>query len=127
MRWFPVLTACLLVCTADAAERPSVLLITVDDMNWDSVGVYGCPIRNITPNIDRLAFNGKILSSWYSGCPVCSGSRAALMTGRQYTRIGVPGVFGPTANTGLPLNETTLANQLKKKGYATGIVGKWHL
>ena len=83
--------------------------------------------RRARQNLDKLAFEGKILSSWYSGCPVCSGSRAALMTGRQYTRVGVPGVFGPTGNTGLPLNETTVADQLKKAGYATAICGKWHL
>lgn len=59
------------------------------------------------------------MSSWYSGCPVCSGSRAALMTGRQFNRVGVPGVFGPTVKAGLPLNETTVADQLKKAGYAT--------
>lgn len=80
-----------------------------------------------TPNIDKLAFGGKILSSWYSGCPVCSGSRAALMTGRQFNRMGVPGVFGPDVTAGLPLNETTAADQMKKAGYATAIMGKWHL
>ena len=68
-----------------------------------------------------------MLTSWYSGCPVCSGSRAALMTGRQFARIGVPGVFGPSVTAGLPLNETTVADQLKKAGYATAIMGKWHL
>lgn len=75
-----------------------------------------------TPNIDALAKGGKILNSWYSGCPVCSGSRAALMTGRQYSRVGVPGVFGDSSSTGLPLNETTVADQLKKAGYATAIM-----
>ena len=60
-----------------------------------------------TPNIDKLAYGGKILSSWYSGCPVCSGSRAALMTGRQFNRMGVPGVFGPDVTAGLPLNEVS--------------------
>jgi arylsulfatase A len=68
-----------------------------------------------------------VLTSWYSGCPVCSGSRAALMTGRQFARIGVPGVFGPSVTAGLPLNETTVADQLKKGGYKTAIMGKWHL
>ena len=92
-------------------------------MGYGDVGFNGHPTTK-TPNIDKLAFNGKILSSWYSGCPVCSGSRAALMTGRQYTRIGVPGVFGPTGDTGLPLNETTAADLAKQAGYATGICGK---
>jgi arylsulfatase A len=80
-----------------------------------------------TPHIDALAYGGKVLNSWYSGCPVCSGSRTALMTGRQYTRVGVPGVFGDGSTTGLPLNETTVADQLKGAGYKTAIMGKWHL
>ena len=65
-----------------------------------------------------------MLTSWYSGCPVCSGSRAALMTGRQFARIGVPGVFGPSVSAGLPLNESTVADQVKKAGYKTAIMGK---
>jgi len=81
--------------------------------------------RRETPNIDKLAYGGKVLSTWYSGCPVCSGSRGALMTGRQYTRLGIPGVFGPASQMGLPLNETTVADQLKKAGYTTAIMGKW--
>ena len=65
-----------------------------------------------------------MLTSWYSGCPVCSGSRAALMTGRQFARIGVPGVFGPSVTAGLPLNETTVADQLKKAGKLNGFLRK---
>jgi arylsulfatase A len=116
----------VLVQGRPATEKPNVIMLFVDDLGYGDVGFNGHPTTR-TPNIDKLAFNGKILSSWYSGCPVCSGSRAALMTGRQYTRVGVPGVFGPTGNTGLPLNETTVADQLKKAGYSTAICGKWHL
>jgi hypothetical protein len=93
---------------------------------YGDLGFTGHPTTH-TPNIDALANGGKILNSWYSGCPVCSGSRTALMTGRQYTRVGCPGVFGDSSTTGLPLNETTVADQLKKAGYATAIMGKWHL
>ena len=95
------------------------------DLGYGDVGFTGHPTTH-TPNIDALAHGGKILSSWYSGCPVCSGSRAALLTGRQFNRVGVPGVFGGASLTGLPLNETTVADQLKMAGYATAIVGKWH-
>jgi len=101
-------------------------MLFVDDLGYGDLGFTGHPSTS-TPNIDALAYGGKILNSWYSGCPVCSGSRAALMTGRQYTRVGVPGVFGDSSTTGLPLNETTVADQLKKAGYATAIMGKWHL
>ena len=113
-----------------APHKPTPLSSTrqffVDDLGYGDTGFNGHPTTQ-TPNIDALAHNGKVLSSWYSGCPVCSGSRAALMTGRQYNRVGVPGVFGPGSTTGLPLNETTVAAQLKKKDYATAIMGKWHL
>lgn len=98
--------------------------IPVDDLGYGDLGFTGHPTVN-TPNIDSLAHQGKILSSWYSGCPVCSGSRTALMTGRQFTRVGMPGVLSDSSPTGLPLNETTVADQLKKAGYATGMVGKW--
>jgi len=101
-------------------------MLFVDDLGYGDLGFTGHPTTS-TPNIDSLAYNGKILNSWYSGCPVCSGSRTALMTGRQYTRVGVPGVFGDSSTTGLPLNETTVADQLKKAGYKNAIMGKWHL
>ena len=85
------------------------------DLGYGDLGFNGHPTTK-TDNINKLAYGGKILTSWYSGCPVCSGSRAALMTGRQFARIGVPGVFGPSVTAGLPLNETTVADQLKKAG-----------
>lgn len=109
-----------------AARKPNFVMLFVDDLGYGDPGFTGHPTTH-TPNIDRLAFGGKVLTSWYSGCPVCSGSRAALMTGRQYPRTGVPGVFSPVVNVGLPLNETTVAEQLKKANYTTGAVGKWHL
>jgi arylsulfatase A len=104
-------------------EKPNIVMFFVDDLGYGDLGYTGNTMTH-TPNIDKLAHSGKILSSWYSGCPVCSGSRAALLTGRQYTRVGVPGVFGDSSKTGLPLNETTVADQLKKVGYKTGIMGK---
>ena len=92
------------------------------DLGYGDLGFTGHPTTS-TPNIDKLARGGKVLSSWYSGCPVCSGSRAALMTGRQFTRTGVPGVLYPNVANGLPLNETTVAMQLKKAGYSTAAMG----
>lgn len=110
----------------EARDRPNLIMLFVDDLGYGDTGFTGHPTVN-TPNIDRLAFGGKVLTTWYSGCAVCSGSRAALMTGRQFARVGVPGVLGPTVNIGLPINETTLAEQLKKANYSTAIMGKWHL
>jgi len=98
----------------------------MDDLGYGDLGFTGHPTTE-TPNLDRLAWNGKTLTTWYSGCNVCSGSRAALMTGRQFPRTGVPGVFGPTVQGGLNLNETTVAEHLKKVGYTTAMIGKWHL
>ena len=109
-----------------AAEKPNIVMLFIDDLGYGDVGFTGHP-TTATPNIDKLAWNGKILTTWYSGCSVCSCSRASLMTGRTWRRYGVPGVFSPTTNSGLPLNETTVATLLKGAGYATGIVGKWHL
>lgn len=116
----------LCVLGRDARDRPNLIMLFVDDLGYGDTGFTGHPTVN-TPNIDRLAFGGKVLTQWYSGCAVCSGSRASLMTGRQFSRLGVPGVYGPTVNAGLPLNETTLAEQLKKANYSTAIMGKWHL
>lgn len=110
----------------DAARRPNFVLFFVDDLGYGDLGFTGHPTTK-TPNLDQLAWNGKILSTWYSGCNVCTGSRASLMTGRQFPRTGLPGVLGATGGTGLPLNETTLATQLKRAGYATAAIGKWHL
>jgi len=101
-------------------------MLFVDDLGYGDVGFTGHP-TTLTPNLDQLAWNGKVLTTWYSGCPVCSCSRASLMTGRQWSRMGIPGVFGSTVDDGMPLNETTVADQLSKAGYATAAVGKWHL
>jgi arylsulfatase A len=101
-------------------------MLFVDDLGYGDTGFTGHPTVS-TPNIDKLAHGGKVLTTWYSGCAVCSGSRASLMTGRQFARLGVPGVYGPTVSAGLPLNETTIAEQMKKANYSTAIMGKWHL
>ena len=107
-------------------EKPNIVMMFVDDLGYGDLGFTGHPTTR-TPNFDKLASKGKVLSSWYSGCPVCSGSRSALMTGRQFVRLGVPGVFRPTTRYGLNTNETSVAKQLKKAGYKTAAMGKWHL
>ena len=116
----------LAIVSAKRQKQPNFVLLFMDDLGYGDLGFTGHPTTE-TPNLDRLAWNGKILTTWYSGCNVCSGSRAALMTGRQFPRTGVPGVFGPTVQGGLNLNETTIAEQLKKVGYTTAMIGKWHL
>ena len=110
----------------DPRQQPNIVMLFVDDLGYGDLGFTGHPTTH-TPNIDRIASQGKILSNWYSGAPLCSASRAALMTGRQTPRTGVPPVLGPTERRGLPLNETTLAEHLRRANYTSGVVGKWHL
>lgn len=121
-----LLLAVVAAAARDATDRPNFVVFFVDDMGYGDTGFNGNESVS-TPNIDDLAFNGKILTTWYSGCPICTGSRAALMTGRQFPRTGLPAGIGPNVKFGLPLNETTLAEHLKKANYATAAVGKWHL
>ena len=108
-----------------ADERPHIVLILADDLGFGDVGYHGGRIA--TPNIDRLAASGVRLNQFYVQ-PVCSPTRGALMTGRYPMRLGLQcGVVRPWARHGLPLDETTLPQRLKAAGYATAIVGKWHL
>ena len=110
------------------ARRPNVLVIVADDLGYGDIGVQGC--RDIpTPQIDALAGNGVRATSGYVSCPLCSPSRAGLLTGRYQNRFGHefnPGGKVPE-NFGLAVGERTLADYFQRAGYATGIIGKWHL
>jgi arylsulfatase len=110
---------------AAPSRPPNIVFILCDDLGYGDLGCYGGGIR--TPNIDSLARDGMRFTHFYSANPVCSPSRAALMTGRYPTRVGVPRVFFPTDTEGLSLSETTVAQMLKAKDYKTMCVGKWHL
>ncbi len=114
----------------DRARVPNIVLIVADDLGYADVGFQGC--QDIaTPNIDALAKSGVRFTSGYVSCPVCSPTRAGLLTGRYQQRFGHE--FNPgraqqdPSEIGLPLSETTLADALKSAGYATSLVGKWHL
>src|SRR5436309_849158 len=104
---------------------PNIVFIYADDLGYGDLGVYGSQIR--TPNLDRMAAGGVRFTQFYSANPVCSPSRAALLTGRYPTRAGVPRVLFPTDTIGLSLSETTMAQMLKGAGYRTMCIGKWHL
>ena len=108
-----------------AVATPNVVLIFCDDLGYGDLGCYGSKIR--TPNIDRLAAEGVRFTNCTSADPVCSPSRAGLLTGRYPTRVGVPRVLFPQDPGGLNLDETTLANALKARQYKTMCIGKWHL
>lgn len=111
--------------SAMARPMPNVVLFFCDDLGYGDLGCYGGTLS--TPNIDRLAREGMRFTGAVSANPVCSPSRAALMTGRYPTRARLPNVLFPYDQKGMPLEEVTLANVLKSKGYRTGCVGKWHL
>ncbi len=108
------------------AKRPNILVIVGDDMGYADVGFHGC--RDIpTPHLDALAKSGVRFTNGYVTGPYCSPTRAGLLTGRYQQRFGHEFNPGGGPNAGLPLSETTIADRLKAAGYATGLVGKWHL
>jgi arylsulfatase A len=99
----------------------------IDDMGYGDIGCFGAP-TTATPNIDLMAAQGVKLTQWYSAAPLCTPSRAGLLTGRLPKRSGLcGGVFPCDASNGIPRNETTWPEVLQRAGWATAMVGKWHL
>ncbi|HYT95104.1 MAG TPA: arylsulfatase [Gemmataceae bacterium] len=110
---------------AQPARKPNIVFLLADDLGWKDVGYHGSEIR--TPHLDKLAAAGVRLNHFYV-MPLCSPTRACLMTGRYPIRYGLQtGVVRPDAQYGLPLDERTLAAALRAAGYFTAIIGKWHL
>lgn len=119
-------------------KQPNIVLVLFDDLGWKDFACYGSK-TNLTPNIDAIAAEGVKFTQAYAACPVCSPSRAALLTGRHTPRSGVTDwiagrpqwptarVVTPRTKTELPLEEVTIAEALKPLGYRTGSIGKWHL
>ena len=108
-----------------SAERPNLILINIDDLGYADIGPFGGKVP--TPNLDRMAKEGMKLTSHYAA-PICSPSRAAMMTGCYPKRVlPIPGVLFPAAAVGLNPKEITIAEALKPAGYATACIGKWHL
>jgi arylsulfatase A-like enzyme len=122
---FLLLLAALLAPDLSAARPPNVVVIFIDDMGYGDIGPFGAT-KQRTPHLDRMAKEGMKLTSFYA-TPVCSVSRAQMMTGCYGARISVPGVYFPGQSVGLNPSEVTVAERLKEKGYATQMVGKWHL
>ncbi|MEZ6192763.1 MAG: sulfatase [Phycisphaerales bacterium] len=134
--------------TTSADGRPNILLIFIDDMGYADPGCYGSPLPE-TPNIDRLAASGVRFTNGYAAAPICSASRAGLLTGRSPARLGLEFVttyednnptpeqwsekyadyplIPPSQTKNLPLTERTIAEQLADAGYTTAMTGKWHV
>ena len=126
--------SCLLALTvllssgsfAEAAKKPNFIYINIDDLGYADIEPFGSKV-NRTPHLNRMAEEGRKLTCFYAA-PVCSPSRASLMTGSYPKRaLSIPHVLFPGNAEGLSQDEVTVAELLKEQGYATGIVGKWHL
>ena len=130
------LTATLTICaavsllafnTVATASRPNIVIMFIDDMGYGDIGPFGNKV-NQTPNLDRMAGEGMVLTQFYVANTACTPSRAALLTGSYAHRIGMDGtVTFPGDKRGLNPSEFTIAEMLRENGYATGCFGKWHL
>lgn len=107
-------------------KQPNVVIIFTDDQGYGDVGCFGATGFE-TPNLDKMANEGMRFTNFYSAQPVCSASRAGLLTGCYPNRIGISGALFPRDKIGIGEDEVTIAEMLKEKGYATAIFGKWHL
>ncbi len=115
------------VITASAADRlPNFVVIYIDDMGYGDIGPFGAEGYQ-TPNLDRMAEEGRRFTDFYVTQAVCSASRAGLLTGCYNVRVGILGALNHKANHGISSEEMTIADVVKQKGYATGCFGKWHL
>lgn len=118
---------CLATLSAlPAAERPNVVIIFMDDMGYADIGCFGAKGYQ-TPNIDRLAVEGRKFTNFHVAQPVCSASRCGLLTGCYPNRVGIHGALSPKATHGISDQEMTIAQLLKQKDYTTCAIGKWHL
>ena len=127
---------------AQNIDRPNIILITVDDLGWADLSCYGADLHE-TPNIDALAHNSTMFTNSYAAAPVCSPTRASIMTGKTPANLQLTiwieaagherkaredqKLITPRTVENLPLEEITLAELLKEKGYLTAHIGKWHL
>jgi len=118
-------TSKLISCKA-SENKPNIIFVLADDLGWAELGCYGNKF-NETPNLDKLASEGMKFTDAYAAAPVCSPYRAALMTGQYPARVGITDYLRPNATNHLSTEHITIAEMLKRAGYATAIIGKWHL
>ncbi|MBD2752552.1 sulfatase [Spirosoma validum] len=117
--------------TSATRKRPNIIIILADDLGWSELGCYGNrngrPSFNETPNLDRLAAGGMRFTQAYATAPVCTPTRIALMTGQHPARVGITDYLDAKDEKFLSPDYVTLNEQLKKAGYHSGLIGKWHL
>jgi arylsulfatase A len=123
--WISAMIQLAMAAFVEAAAKPNLVIILVDDMGYGDIGCYGSTL-NRTPNCDRMAAEGMRLTSFYAA-PVCTPSRAQLLTGCYAKRVSLPAVIFPAAKIGLGAKEHTIADLLRQEGYATECIGKWHV
>ena len=111
---------------AGRTGKPNVVFVLADDLGWAELACYGNSF-NETPHLDKLAEQGLRFTHAYAAAPVCSPYRAALLTGQHPARVGILDYLRPNSSNALPVSQVTLPKLLKRNGYATGMVGKWHL
>ena len=121
----PAFFVCMAFHASSAHSKPNVIILLADDLGWADLGYQGSKdIRS--PHIDKLAKNGIRFTDGHVSASVCSPSRAGLMTGRYQQRFGHE-ANSPPPSDGMDLKQVTMADRLKKLGYRTGLIGKWHL
>ncbi|MFN9719245.1 MAG: sulfatase [Planctomycetota bacterium] len=112
--------------TGGRVPLPNIVVILIDDMGYSDIGPFGGDPK-LTPNLNRMAREGRRFTNFYVSQAVCSASRASLLTGCYNVRIGILGALGPATEIGISDNEMTLAEVCRQKGYSTACFGKWHL
>ncbi len=130
--WIVCFWLCALVLVAHAKDKPNIIIILADDLGYGDISCFNPELPYKTPNLDRMAAEGVRLTQFNTPAPFCAPTRASLLTGRYPFRCGMTANpapdGGPAADkVALPPSEVTLANLLKKEGYATSCIGKWHL
>ena len=123
-----LLAVVTLSCSAQKAGKPNIIIIMADDMGYGDLSCYGSTMIN-TPNLDKMAAEGIRFTDFHANGPVCSPTRAALLTGKYQQRVGIDGVVTAKhhRDKGLATSEKTFAEAIKGAGYVTGMFGKWHV
>lgn len=124
--WFVLMALCSTVVSGAEPARPNIVILLCDDLGYGDLSCFAHPTIR-TPHLDQLAAEGTRLTSCYSAAPVCSSSRAGLMTGRNPNRLGIPDWIPENSGIYLKREEVTIAELLRQTGYRTCHVGKWHL